>query len=289
MHNRDVKNKERESDPLNFNRAISGCFTVNLTQQENKPIIPHLLVRERIMVRDTYPQRLVVVAGVVTLLAWYLSSVRAFSVGSLNARLPKHRNNSNSVVRVCAANRLATEPGLFPLVSREILSEAKYDVIVVGSGNGACGFLSHYLEYLKDKKLDKSVLILEQGQNFFYTSDITHQSQWTKSYAKGPIFKLHNTYTHDGKPILSGGACTMGGGGSINYTMIHESSSWLAKHMGFDVEYWDSLKERLNAKFKRDNPLDDETQVTNDCHVMPGRSCTHTGDRTSPVVVLVRL
>ena len=44
----------------------------------------------------------------------------------------------------------------------------------------------------------------------------------------------------------------MGGGGSINYTMIHESSSWLAKHLGFSVNYWNSLKKRLNAKFKRE-------------------------------------
>jgi len=47
----------------------------------------------------------------------------------------------------------------------------------------------------------------------------------------------------------------MGGGGSINYTMIHESSKWLADQMGYNVKYWDELKKDLNAKFKRPDPL----------------------------------
>lgn len=135
----------------------------------------------------------------------------------------------------------------------------RYDLIIIGSGNGACAFLSHYLAQSDD---NARVLVLERGDNFFNTSDITHQINWTKSYAEGNIFKLHNALTPDGKPIVSGWACTMGGGGSINYTMIHESSSWLAKNLGHDESYWDELKVELNAKFQRPDPSINETPVT---------------------------
>lgn len=37
----------------------------------------------------------------------------------------------------------------------------------------------------------------------------------------------------------------MGGGGSINYTMIHESSKWLANHLGRTEKLWDAQKEYL--------------------------------------------
>jgi GMC oxidoreductase len=151
-----------------------------------------------------------------------------------------------------------TDQGLFTLKTRETLETEKYDLIVVGSGNGACGFLSHYLRQAGDVR----VLVLERGQNFFFTSDITHQNEWTKSYSEGPIFKLHNTRTKDGKPILSGGACTMGGGGSINYTMIHEANSWLAKHLGRNEKYWRDLKAKLNKRFHRPDPTKDQTDIT---------------------------
>lgn len=40
-----------------------------------------------------------------------------------------------------------------------------------------------------------------------------------------------------------------GGGGSINYTMIHESSTWLAEQLGaggaYTPDYWDTLKQEL--------------------------------------------
>ena len=137
--------------------------------------------------------------------------------------------------------------------------EKSYDLIIVGSGNGACGFLSHYLTQGDE---NAKVLVLERGDNFFNTSDITHQINWTKSYSEGNIFKLHNALTPNGTPIISGGACTMGGGGSINYTMIHESSSWLAHHLGHDETYWNKLKEELNAKFNRPNPAIRDTPVT---------------------------
>jgi hypothetical protein len=104
-----------------------------------------------------------------------------------------------------------------------------YVVLVVGSGNGVCGFSSHYLNHA-DK--DQHVLVLEQGRNFFYTSEITHQNVYTKSYSEGNIFKLHNARTPDGTPILSSRACAMGVGGSITYTMIHKSSAWFVKHLG---------------------------------------------------------
>jgi len=58
------------------------------------------------------------------------------------------------------------------------------DLILVSSGNGACGFLSHYLERTDNK--DARVLVLERGKcSFFYTSDVTHQSQWTRSFVEG--------------------------------------------------------------------------------------------------------
>lgn len=132
-----------------------------------------------------------------------------------------------------------------------------YDVIVVGSGNGACAFLRQYLAASTNQK----ILVLEEGDNFFETSDITHQRNWTQSYAEENIFKLHNAHTPDNLPILSGRACTMGGGGSINYTMIFESSAWLAQHLGHDLAYWDDRKAELAAAFHRDNPAHTLTQV----------------------------
>jgi len=132
-----------------------------------------------------------------------------------------------------------------------------YDLIVVGSGNGACAFLEQCLEF--NKKQDLRILVLEQGQNFFFTSDVTHQNGWSKTYSTGSIFKLHNSLTPSGRPVLAGRACTMGGGGSINYTMIHESSKWLAKNLGHDEKYWDKLKKELNEKFERPDPFDSET------------------------------
>ncbi|NEQ08848.1 MAG: choline dehydrogenase [Moorea sp. SIO1G6] len=137
-----------------------------------------------------------------------------------------------------------------------------YDTIVVGSGNGACGFLSYYLEAGNDRSIRERVLVLEEGDDFFTTSDITHQNNWTKSYAEEKVFKLHNALTPKGIPIISGRACTMGGGGSINYTMMHESSEWLATHIGQTAAYWDSLKAELNQKFARPNPVTDPSPVT---------------------------
>ena len=141
---------------------------------------------------------------------------------------------------------------------------------MVGSGNGACGFLSNYLKYAPT---DAAVLVLEEGKNYFYTSDITHQNSWTKSYSEGNIFKLHNARTVDGTPILSGRACTMGGGGSINYTMIHESSKWLAKNIGYTEAYWDALKKELNAEFHRPDPAAIATSVTD--HILTAGEKLH--------------
>ena len=141
----------------------------------------------------------------------------------------------------------------------DTVTRIAYDTIVVGSGNGACGFLSHALQHMEP---DSKVLVLEMGDRFFNTSDITHQINWTKSYSEGNIFKLHNALTPNNIPIISGWACTMGGGGSINYTMIHESSHWLSSHIGQDEDYWDRLKTELNAKFHRPDPTQRETPIT---------------------------
>jgi hypothetical protein len=54
----------------------------------------------------------------------------------------------------------------------------------------------------------------------------------------------------------------MGGGGSINYTMIHESNKWLTKHLGHNEAYWQTLKEELNGKFHCGNPFDIETEFS---------------------------
>jgi hypothetical protein len=84
-----------------------------------------------------------------------------------------------------------------------ISKDTLFDMIVIGSGNGACRLLSECLKYAPP---DYKVLVLEQGQNFFYTSDLTHQNNWSKSYASGSFFKLHNARTPEGRPIISGRA-----------------------------------------------------------------------------------
>ena len=127
-----------------------------------------------------------------------------------------------------------------------------YDWVVVGSGNGACAFLNHYLA--RTSQGGEKFLVLEEGDNFFETSDITHQRNWTQSYAEGNIFKLHTAQTPEQTPILCGRACTMGGGGSINYTMIFESSDWLVENFGHDHDYWNDLKKRLGEEFRRPDP-----------------------------------
>jgi hypothetical protein len=137
-----------------------------------------------------------------------------------------------------------------------------YDLIIVGSGNGACGFLSYYLDTCTDPLNPERVLVVEEGEDFFNTSDITHQKNWTQSYTEEKIYKLHPAFTPAGTPIITGRACTMGGGGSINYSMIHESSEWLAKHIGKTESYWDDLKQELNQKFKRPNPTQNQSPVT---------------------------
>jgi hypothetical protein len=137
-----------------------------------------------------------------------------------------------------------------------------YDLIIVGSGNGACGFLSHYLSTALDCVLTPQILVIEEGKDFFYTSDITHQNSWTKSYSEDDVFKLHRASTPEGVPIISGRACTMGGGGSINYTMIHESSDWLAAQLGQDASYWDQLKKELNTKFALPHPKLKRSPIT---------------------------
>jgi hypothetical protein len=136
-----------------------------------------------------------------------------------------------------------------------LLSLDTYDLVVVGSGNGACAYLHHYLPQHPDQR----VLVLEEGSNFFETSDITHQRNWTRSYAESDIFLLHRAQTPDGLPILSGRACAMGGGGSINYTMIYESCQWLAERFGHGESYWEQRQRDLAEAF---HLLDPSHQLT---------------------------
>ncbi|SBO43949.1 hypothetical protein [Cyanobium sp. NIES-981] len=130
-------------------------------------------------------------------------------------------------------------------------SLADYQLVVVGSGNGACGFLDQVLR----GNAPPRVLVLEEGDNFFETSDITHQRNWSRSYAEGDIFRLHHALTADGLPVLCGRACTMGGGGSINYTMIFESPAWLQDHVGHEPAYWQDCMQELVAALQPRDPV----------------------------------
>jgi hypothetical protein len=133
----------------------------------------------------------------------------------------------------------------------------EFDLIVVGSGNGACGFLAECQKYVPP---DYKILVLEEGENYFYISDVTHQNNWCKIYSSGRLFRLHNTRTSDGRPIISGRANAMGGGGTINYTMIHETSKWLAENIGPDSKYFDNIKHELNYKFNLPNVFSTKTE-----------------------------
>jgi choline dehydrogenase-like flavoprotein len=129
-------------------------------------------------------------------------------------------------------------------------------LILVGSGNGACGFLSKCLKHLDGN--DLKILVLEQGRNFSDTSNITLHTSWPhRTYAPSTNggFQLHNCKTPKGRAIISGRAKIMGGGSSINYSMIHESSQWVGHQMGYDISYWEMLKTELNDKFKRPDPF----------------------------------
>ena len=53
----------------------------------------------------------------------------------------------------------------------------------------------------------------------------------------------------------------MGGGGSINYTMIFESSDWLTKNLGHNQAYWDESKKELAKSFHLRNPQKNLTAV----------------------------
>lgn len=88
----------------------------------------------------------------------------------------------------------------------------QYELIVVGSGNGACAFISKYLTATQGQA--QKVLVIEEGQSFLQTSSITHQANWTRSYSEQSIFKLHTTTTGPkagNRPIISGRAVTQGG------------------------------------------------------------------------------
>jgi hypothetical protein len=89
---------------------------------------------------------------------------------------------------------------------------SQYELIIVGSGNGACAFISKYLTATQSKA-QKRILVIEEGQPFLQTSSITHQANWTRSYSEQSIFKLHTTTTGPkagNRPIISGRAVTQG-------------------------------------------------------------------------------
>jgi hypothetical protein len=122
------------------------------------------------------------------------------------------------------------------IILSEILfdrEEILFDIVVVGSGNGACGFLN---EYLKSAPKDKKILVLEQGRNYFFTSDITHQNNWSKSFSIHNISSLHNTVTSHGRPIISGRANS------------GRANKLLAENISRYTDYWDILKAELDGK-----------------------------------------
>jgi len=125
-------------------------------------------------------------------------------------------------------------------------TDAGYDLVVVGSGNGACGLLN---QWQATAPADARALVLEEGRNFFFTSDVTTQDNALRAWSQNKIFQLHDARTPKRRPIISGRARTHGGGGSINYTMMHESPKWLAAHLGKTEAYWEDLQKSLNAEF----------------------------------------
>ena len=88
--------------------------------------------------------------------------------------------------------------------------------MVAGSGNGACGLLN---QWQATAPADARALVLEEGRNFFFTSDVTTQDNALRAWSQNKIFQLHDARTPKRRPIISGRARTHGGGGSINYTM----------------------------------------------------------------------
>jgi hypothetical protein len=76
----------------------------------------------------------------------------------------KAANNSKCLVRVC--------------------SVTQYDFIIIGSGNGACGFLHALLARVGKQKLSLKIAVIEDGQSFYTTSDFSHQNSWAESYNK---------------------------------------------------------------------------------------------------------
>lgn len=58
--------------------------------------------------------------------------------------------------------------------------------------------------------------------------------------------------------------------------MIHESSEWLAKHLGQTKEYWDKMKIELSCKLDRDSPFEnrvkDFTKVIEDKATSPSNA-----------------
>lgn len=127
----------------------------------------------------------------------------------------------------------------------------EYDLVLVGSGNGACAFLASYQRAQRRLPATQRgrVLVLESGQPFFEVSDVTSQRNWWRSYGEAPIITPHNAMTPAGQPILTVHAVAQGGGGSINFSMIHESPNWLATHLGYTEEYWARMQQELNSTF----------------------------------------
>lgn len=54
------------------------------------------------------------------------------------------------------------------------MTASDYELIIVGSGNGACAFLTQYLDLTAGADA-RRVLVIEEGADFLSTSFYTHQ------------------------------------------------------------------------------------------------------------------
>ena len=112
-----------------------------------------------------------------------------------------------------------------------------YDIVVVGAGNSACAYVSEILAARPDLR----ICMIERGSvpNPKY-SDMGSWPNDTYDDDQGmikPLPSSHNVRT----------ASVVGGGGSVNYTMIHETDAWLEENLGKPrgFQTWAEAKEHV--------------------------------------------
>jgi hypothetical protein len=102
------------------------------------------------------------------------------------------------------------------------LSLDGYDVVLVGAGNSACAYVSELLAHRPGLR----ICLLERGSLPTRYGDELALAAWPNDTYDNevivPIASTHNVRC----------AQVVGGGGSVNYTLIHESDAWLMEHLG---------------------------------------------------------